>query len=128
VDALNILDKLELTDKVSCLGMEKEDCTVDSLTAGLEDGSVAFAGKTEDTDYKTLVKNQCGLSILSSDILPAEESEVDTKTEMLKDAAEKYSTLKIPFIVDRSADEKDEEAKAEWEKAYEAVFVTNEEA
>ena len=48
--------------------------------------------------------------------------------ELLKDAAEKYSTLKIPFIVDRSSDEKDEEAKAEWEKAYEAVFVTSDEA
>ena len=69
-DALNILDKLDLTDKVTALGMEKEDCTVDSLTAALEDGSVTFAGKDEDTDYKALVKSQCGISILSSDILP----------------------------------------------------------
>ncbi|MCB5388679.1 hypothetical protein LIQ05_17070 [Blautia glucerasea] len=127
-DALNILDKLNLTDKVTSLGMEKEDCTVDSLTAALENGSVVFAGKSDDTDYKTLVKSQCGLAILSSDILPAEESEVNDKMELLKDAAEKYSTLKIPFIVDRSSDEKDEEAKAEWEKAYEAVFVTSDEA
>ena len=108
--------------------MEKEACTVDSLTAALEDGSVAFAGTSADTDFKTLVKSQCGLAILSSDVLPAEESEVTDKMELLKDAAEKYSTLKIPFIVDRSSDEKDEEAKAEWEKAYEAVFVTSDEA
>ena len=109
------------------LGMEKEDCTVDSLTAALEDGSVTFAGKDEDTDYKALVKSQCGISILSSDILPTEEADTEAKENLLKDSAEKYSTLKIPFIVDRSADEKDDNAKAEWEKAYEAIFVTDEE-
>lgn len=126
-DALNILDKLDLTDKVTALGMEKGDCTVDSLTAALEDGSVTFAGKDEDTDYKALVKSQCGISILSSDILPTEEADTEAKENLLKDSAEKYSTLKIPFIVDRSADEKDDNAKAEWEKAYEAIFVTDEE-
>lgn len=126
-DALNILDKLDLTDKVTALGMEKEECTVDSLTAALEDGSVTFAGKDEDTDYKALVKSQCGISILSSDILPTEEADTEAKENLLKDSAEKYSTLKIPFIVDRSADEKDDNAKAEWEKAYEAIFVTDEE-
>lgn len=126
-DALNILDKLDLTDKVTALGMEKEDCTVDSLTAALEDGSVTFAGKDEDTDYKALVKSQCGISILSSDILPTEEADTEAKENLLKDSAEKYSTLKIPFIVDRSTDEKDDNAKAEWEKAYEAIFVTDEE-
>lgn len=126
-DALNILDKLDLTDKVTALGMEKGDCTVDSLTAALEDGSVTFAGKDEDTDYKALVKSQCGISILSSDILPTKEADTEAKENLLKDSAEKYSTLKIPFIVDRSADEKDNNAKAEWEKAYEAIFVTDEE-
>ena len=127
VDALNILDKLELTDKITSLGVAKEDCTADSLLAALEDGTLAFAGTSEDTDYKTLVKTKCGLSILSSDILPAEASEVEAKEKLLADAAEKYSTLKIPFIVDRSADEKSDEARAEWEKAYEAIFVTNDE-
>lgn len=60
-DALNILDKLDLTDKVTALGMEKEDCTVDSLTAALEDGSVTFAGKDEDTGYKALVNESVPL-------------------------------------------------------------------
>ena len=105
-DALNILDKLKLTEKIKYFEADSAD----------------------STDYKTLVKNQCELAILSSDILPVKETETDDKMELLKDAAEKYSTLKIPFIVDRSSDEKDEAAKAEWEKAYEAIFVTNDEA
>ena len=105
-DALNILDKLKLTEKIKYFEADSAD----------------------STDYKTLVKNQCELAILSSDILPAKETETDDKMKLLKDAAEKYSTLKIPFIVDRSSDEKDEAAKAEWEKAYEAIFVTNDEA
>ena len=126
-DALNILDKLELTDKITSLGMEKEDCPVDSLVAALEDGSLVFAGTSDDTDYKTLVKTQSDLALLSADVLPSEESETGEKESLLQDAAEKYSTLKIPFIVDRSADEKDDQAKAEWEKAYEAIFVTSDE-
>ena len=91
--------------------------------------AVSFAGKYDDTDYKELVKSQCNLAILPSDILPAEETEVDEKMNALKDMAAKYATLKIPFIIDRSADEEDEDAKAEWTKAYEAIFTeTDEEA
>ena len=127
--ALNILDELGLTDKITSLGLEKDEVTSDSLTAALEDGSVSFAGKYDDTDYKELVKSQCNLAILPSDILPAEETETEEKLETLKDMAAKYATLKIPFIIDRSADEENEDAKAEWTKAYQAIFTeTDEEA
>ena len=127
--ALNILDELGLTDKITSLGLEKDEVTSDSLTAALEDGSVSFAGKYDDTDYKELVKSQCNLAILPSDILPAEETETEEKLETLKDMAAKYATLKIPFIIDRSADEENEAAKAEWTKAYQAIFTeTDEEA
>ena len=53
--ALNLLDELGLTDKITSLGLEKDEVTSDSLTAALEDGSVSFAGKYDDTDYKELV-------------------------------------------------------------------------
>ena len=56
-------------------------------------------------------------------------NEIKEKLEALKDMAAKYATLKIPFIIDRSADEEDEDAKAEWTKAYQAIFTeTDEEA
>ena len=127
--ALNLLDELGLTDKITSLGLEKDEVTSDSLTAALENGSVSFAGKYDDTDYKELVKSQCNLAILPSDILPAEETETEEKLETLKDMAAKYATLKIPFIIDRSADEENEDAKAEWTKAYQAIFTeTDEEA
>ena len=127
--ALNLLDELGLTDKITSLGLEKDEVTSDSLTAALENGSVSFAGKYDDTDYKELVKSQCNLAILPSDILPAEETETEEKLEALKDMAAKYATLKIPFIIDRSADEEDEDAKAEWTKAFQAIFTeTDEEA
>ena len=38
------------------------------------------------------------------------------------DLADNFATLGIPLIIDRSADEKSELAKAEWLKVYGAVF------
>lgn len=40
---------------------------------------------------KSLIKSQCNLAILPSDILPAEETETEEKLETLKDMAAKYA-------------------------------------
>ena len=61
--------------------MEKRTVRSTAFTAALEDGSVTFAGKDEDTDYKALVKSQCGISILPSDILPTEEADTEAKAK-----------------------------------------------
>lgn len=120
------LDSLGLTDKISSVGFEKEDCTVDSLSEKMEDEAVTFAGAYDDMDYKALIKTQCGVAFLPAEILPSQESENDSKLQLLKDTAEKFATLKIPFIVDRSSDEKDDAAKEEWAKAFNAIFGTEE--
>ena len=39
-----------------------------------------------------------------------------------EELAEKFVLLDVPMIVDRSADEEKDDAKAEWSKVYEAVF------
>ena len=43
-------------------------------------------------------------------------------TSVLDSLADNFATLGIPLIIDRSADEKSELAKAEWLKVYGAVF------
>ena len=40
-----------------------------------------------------------------------------------EELAEKFVLLDIPMIVDRSADEEKDDAKAEWSKVYEAIFA-----
>ena len=40
-----------------------------------------------------------------------------------EELAEKFVLLDVPMIVDRSADEEKDDAKAEWSKVYEAIFA-----
>ena len=40
----------------------------------------------------------------------------------MKEILSKYDTLNIPVFIDRSVDEEDELAQAEWLKVYGAIF------
>ena len=40
----------------------------------------------------------------------------------MQEIISKYDTLNIPVFIDRSSDEKDELAQAEWLKVYGAIF------
>lgn len=50
------------------------------------------------------------------------------ENERLSDTAERLSTLTIPMLVDRSADEKTDLAKAEWLKVYGVIFGCEDQA
>ena len=50
------------------------------------------------------------------------------ENERLSDTAERLATLTIPMLVDRSADEKTDLAKAEWLKVYGVIFGCEDEA
>ena len=50
------------------------------------------------------------------------------ETERLSDTAERLATLTIPMLVDRSADEKTDLAKAEWLKVYGVIFGCEDQA
>ncbi len=69
------MEELNLSDKIACSAKEEDD-------------SLIFAGTYGDTDFKALVKNQCQISILPSDVLPDAEDEVEEKEAFLKDSAE----------------------------------------
>ena len=47
---------------------------------------------------------------------------VEDQQKRYEELAEKFVLLDVPMIVDRSADEEKDDAKAEWSKVYEAVF------
>ena len=68
--------------------------------------------KTADTTDKKDSKTVNGVTV---------DSETG-ETTVLDSLADNFATLGIPLIVDRSADEKSELAKAEWLKVYGAVF------
>ena len=50
------------------------------------------------------------------------------ENECLSDTAERLATLTIPMLVDRSADEKIDLAKAEWLKVYGVIFGCEDQA
>ena len=120
-NAAEAMDKLELTDKISMIGSDLTDLP-EALSSAVEAGTLESTGTYTDLDYKTMLKSQCTLAILPSDILPKTEEDLDAKTEELRSTAQRFALLEIPFIVDRSSDEENDEAVAEWEEVYKTIF------
>lgn len=75
--------------------------------------------KTDSADKKTADTIDKKNSKTVNDVTADSETE---ETSVLDDLADNFATLGIPLIIDRSADEKSELAKAEWLKVYGAVF------
>lgn len=80
---LEKMDELGLTDNIAAIGDKKKDCKVDSVAEKMEkkDGEdkaqVVYGGKEEEPDFKTLVKQETNLALLTSDILPRETDITD---------------------------------------------------
>ena len=134
-DALKLLDEqLDAAESIKAVGMEQKDCQIENIAKAMEDKKISFDGAFDDLDYKALVKDEIDFAILPSEFLPgnAKDEKADedkTPEELLKeenerlsDTAERLATLTIPMLVDRSADEKTDLAKAEWLKIYGVIF------
>lgn len=87
---------------------------------GCEDMLTADVSESENAatpDFKSIVQDENNLAIL-----PLQEQ---TQLETLE---KRFATLNIPVIMDRSAEEKTLEAKAEWAKVYAALYGADEQA
>ena len=140
-DALKLLDEqLDAAESIKAVGMEQKDCEIENIAKAMEDKKISFDGAFDDLDYKALVKDEIDFAILPSEFLPgnAKDEKADedkTPEELLKeenerlsDTAERLATLTIPMLVDRSADEKTDLAKAEWLKVYGVIFGCEDQA
>lgn len=85
----------------------------------VKEGKDGKTTKTDSTDKKTVDTTKKKDSKTVNDVTGDGETEA---TSVLDDLADNFATLGIPLIIDRSADEKSELAKAEWLKVYGAVF------
>ena len=148
-EVLDTMDKLEVLDTICAVGFEKDDCTNEKVVKAMEDGDVSFAGTFDKIDYKALLRAQCNLSILPSEILPHEEEDteeqelkekedtedtteeqklsLEEQTDRLREIAEHHAMLWIPMMIDRSADETTELGQYEWIKFYGAIFQCEDE-
>lgn len=87
---------------------------------GCEDMLTTDASESENPaapDFKSIVQDENNLAILP--LQPQTELEILEK---------RFATLNIPVIMDRSAEEKTLEAKAEWAKVYAALYGADEQA
>lgn len=85
----------------------------------VKEGKDGKTTKTDSTDKKTVDTTKKKDSKTVNDVTGDSETEA---TSVLDDLADNFATLGIPLIIDRSADEKSELAKAEWLKVYGDVF------
>ena len=81
----------------------------------VKEGKDGKTTKTDSTDKKTVDTTKKKDSKTVNDVTGDSETEA---TSVLDDLADNFATLGIPLIIDRSADEKSELAKAEWLKVY----------
>ena len=131
-EVLEILDKLNATDQITSVGVKQKNCKVESIAKAMKAKKIIYAGTYKKPENKKLMKSKCDLAILSNKILPDEKNEkkmsVEDQQKRYEELAEKFVLLDIPMIVDRSADEKKDDAKEEWSKVYEAIFAQTDSA
>ena len=96
------MDELGLTDNIVAIGDKKKDCKIDSIAEKMEkkDGEdhtqVVYGGAEEEPDYKTLVKQETNLAVLSSNILPKETdiTDIQEKQDVSEDTDKEEKTEK----------------------------------
>ena len=140
-EVIAMMEELGCLDAISLLGIDEKDVKNDTLKKALKDEKIKLAGNLEKPDYAKVVKDKSDLAVLPGDLLPEEidkkakdkeKEELAEKAKEKKEALEKlesrFTTLEVPVVIDRSAQEEDELAQAEWIKVYGALFGCDEEA
>ena len=151
-ESLEIMNDLGLNDKILGIGIPSEEITVKSLADAMEakDGKepeIYDIGSYDKPDYKILLLNHADVLLESAKIIPhlgelegfpqktgeefkkLSEEEKKTYQALAREEAMKLKKigmrgvqLNMGVLVDRSPDEKNDLAKAEWLKVYGVLF------
>lgn len=132
-EALQILADLDKTEDIKAVGLEEKDVQDDAVKAAInkddgEDGKIYQAGSYDKWDLKTMIKQETNFAIESSEILPKEEKTADEDMKSFEKLASQAVQMNMAMFVDRSADEKNDLAKAEWYKVYGIIFDAQDQA
>ena len=138
-EVLAMMEELGCTEALSLLGIDEKEIKSKDLKKAVKDETSKLAGNTEKIEFAKVVKEKSDIAILPGDLLPEEiKKDAKDKEKLEKDAKEKQETLEkyesrftaldVPVIIDRSAQEEDELAQAEWIKVYGALFGCDEQA
>lgn len=138
-EVLAMMEELGCTEALSLLGIDEKEIKSKDLKKAVKDEKIKLAGNTEKIEFAKVVKEKSDIAILPGDLLPEEikkdakdkeklEKEAKEKQETLEKYESRFTALDVPVIIDRSAQEEDELAQAEWIKVYGAIFGCDEQA
>ncbi|MBQ8305572.1 MAG: hypothetical protein IJX90_05060 [Blautia sp.] len=99
----------------------------DLITSLGADEKVPESGSLVDLVFRDLVTGHNDLLIAPASIV-GEEAEDETSVNKIQELGDALSLLKIPMILDRSADEKEEAGSKEWARVYGTLFGAEEKA
>lgn len=126
-EALKIISALGMTEDIIAVGIDAKDIDDSDVKAALnkkdgEDGKIYQAGTFSDWDLKTLILKKANLAVESSKILPRKEDTADQDMQAFEKMVSHVEQMDMPLFVDRSADETDTLAKADWYRVYGVLF------
>ena len=131
------MDELGVLDTVTSLGMNENDVKNETLKQAISEEKVKALGDYNEPEYGPIIKAKTDLAIFPGDVLPEEvkdekDEEAATESEEKKEIVEtlqrRFSALSVPMLVDRSDDEADTYAEAEWIKVYGVIYGQEEKA
>ena len=126
--ALELLADIGVLDDIRTIGVEEKDITVDSVLEALEprdpDGVplIEFGGTYDDWDLKSMIIKQTNFAVQSSAFLPKDEKTFDDDMENFERLTNRSAQMGFACFVDRSEDEENDLARAEWYKVYGIIF------
>ncbi len=132
-NALKMLVELDVLDSVSTVELSEADLEGDEFAPvreAIADDRIKRVDPDPSVDYAALVKQKCGLYIAPSSVLAGadEDATPAEQTENYIELAKRFGTLDIPFVLDCSDSEDEDEAQAEWILLYGALFDVEDEA
>ena len=107
-NAMEFFKQLGAEKKIAAAGMEEYK----------ESGEYAYGGTYDKWDLKTFIMNKIDLAVESGEILPSDKKTLEKDLENMIRLGERSAQLDMAMFIDRSGDEKNALAKAEWLKVY----------
>lgn len=119
-EAMQMLAQIGVDNNIAASGIDVSKIKDDSLKKTVE--ALPNGGTYDKWDLRLMIKDKIDLAIESSEILPKDKKTMEEDMSNMIRLGERAAQLDLAMFIDRSADEDNELAKAEWLKVYGIIF------
>lgn len=113
-----MLDELGVLSDVAAVGSEDWKLAEDAV----------YGGTYDKWDLKTMIQKKINFALESAEILPSDEKTIDKDMENLVRLGQRSAQMELAMFIDRSEDEQNDLAAAEWYKVYGVIYGQTEKA